>query len=397
MQIGIVGKPSSGKSSFFAAATMIDVAIANYPFTTIEPNRGIGFVRVKCVDKEFGVQCTPRTGYCKDGIRRVPVELIDVAGLVPGAHEGKGRGNQFLSDLSRADVLIHVVDASGSTDATGNPVPAGTHDPTADIQFLEDEIDWWFYGILDKNWRKLQNQPYADRGKFVTALSQTMSGIGGTETAIDAAMHQSGLAEKKALHWTDEDKKKFATSLREITKPIVIAANKIDISTAKENIARMRAKYPHLLIVPCSGFAELALKKAAKQGFISYEAGDSHFEPKTELNEKQKQLLDMIDSTVLKTYESTGVQNVLEKTVFDVLKYIAVFPAGVHKLADSQGRILADCFLLPPKSTALDFAFKLHSDIGNNFIKAIDVKTKQNVGKDHELKHRDAVEIVFRG
>lgn len=396
MFIALVGKPSSGKSTVFSAMTLIDVAIANYPFTTIDPNRGVSFVRVECIDKEFNVQCNPRTGYCKNGTRFVPVELIDVAGLVPGAHQGKGRGNQFLSDLSRADVLIHVVDASGSTDANGNPVPAGSHDPAQDILFLEEEIDYWFLGILEKNWRKIGNQHFADKGQLVSALAQVLSGVNANEKNIEHALSKSQLGDKKPFQWTDEDKKKFATVLREITKPIVIAANKMDISTAEKNLQKMKEKFPTTPIIACSGFAELALKKAAKQGLIEYEPGQKNFVAKNDLNEKQKQVLDAIQKTVLDKFGSTGIQDVLDKTVFEALQYIAVFPAGVHKLEDSQGRRLADCFLVPPHSTALDFAFKLHTDMGNGFIKAIDVKTKQMVGKDHELKHRDAIEIVFK-
>lgn len=203
--------------------------------------------------------------------------------------------------------------------------------------------------------------------------------------------------DKKPQQWTEDDQKRFAFSLREISKPIVIAANKTDISTAERNIARLKEKYPALHIIACSGFAELALKKAAKGGIIEYYPGDAKFTPKGELNEKQKQLLDTIQHTVLDKYGSTGVQEVLEKTVFDILQYIAVFPAGVNKLADAKGNVLPDCFLMPPHTTAHSFAYKLHTTMGEGFIRAIDVKSRQMIGKDHELKHRDAVEIVFKG
>ena len=138
MIVGLVGKPSAGKSTFFKAATLAEVEIANYPFTTIEKNEGVGFVKVDCADKEFNVQCNPRFGYCLDHKRFVPIQIIDVAGLVPGAHEGKGRGNQFLDDLRQADVLIHVVDISGSIDENGRPVDRGSYDPANDVIFLDN-------------------------------------------------------------------------------------------------------------------------------------------------------------------------------------------------------------------------------------------------------------------
>ena len=397
MFIAVVGKPSSGKSTFFSAATLVDVAIANYPFTTIEPNRGIGFVRIECVDKEFGVRCNPRTGYCKNHIRFVPVELIDVAGLVPGASEGKGRGNAFLSDLSRADVLIHVVDASGSTNEKGEPVAAGSYDPCNDIEFLEQEISLWFFGIIEKNWQKISKQPFESKAKLLEAFSKALSGLSVRESQIEEALKKTSLLEKKLQQWAEEDKKEFAFALREASKPIVIAANKCDIPVAEKNIQRLKEKFPSRHIIACSGFAELGLKKAAKQGLIDYEPGAKTFAKKQALNEKQAQVLDAIQKMVLDRYGSTGIQEVLEKTVFEILKYIAVFPAGVHKLQDAEGRVLPDVFLLPPNSTAIDFAFKLHTTMGEGFIRAIDVKTKQTVGKEHPLKHRDAIEIIFKG
>lgn len=396
MFIALVGKPSSGKSTVFSAMTLVNVAIANYPFTTIEPNKGVSFVRVECVDKEFGVQCNPRTGYCKNGIRFVPVELIDVAGLVPEAHEGKGRGNQFLSDLSRADVLIHVVDAAGATNEKGEPVPPGSHDPCNDILFLEEEIDYWFLGILEKNWGKIAKWPTMGRKQLLEKLAQALSGVGATESTIEKTLHQTDLLEKKLEQWSEEDKKAFSVKLREITKPIVIAANKMDMPTAEKNFQRLKEKFPEKTIIPCSGFAELALKKAAKEGFVEYHPGSADFKELKTLNEKQKQVLDAIQKMVLEKYESTGIQACLDKTVFESLGYIAIFPAGVHKLADANGNILTDCILMPPHSTTLDFAFKLHTDMGKGFIKAIDVKTKQMVGKEHALKNRDAIEIVFK-
>ncbi len=396
MQIGLVGLPSSGKSTVFSAATLIDVAIANYPFTTIDPNRGVSYVRVECVDKEFGVQCNPKHGYCKNGTRYVPVELIDVAGLVRGAHEGKGRGNQFLSDLSQADVLIHVVDAAGATNERGEAVPAGTHDPCESILILEEEIDYWFLGILEKNWGKVAKWPSADRKQLLEKIAQALSGVGATEKSVEKALQQTGLLEKKLEQWNEEDKKNFSVKLREITKPIVIAANKMDIPTAEKNLQKMKEKFPEKTIIPCSGFAELALRKAAKEGFVEYHPGGADFKELKPLNEKQKQVLDAIQKMVMEKFGSTGIQACLDKTVFESLGYLAVFPVPNHKLKDSNEKILPDTVLIPLHSTALDLAFKLHTDMGKGFIKAIDVKTKQMVGKEHLLKNRDVIEIVFK-
>ena len=177
---------------------------------------------------------------------------------------------------------------------------------------------------------------------------------------------------------------------------MIIAANKFDKLDAKENLRKLKEAYSDLIIVACSADSELALREAGKAELIEYVPGNNSFEVKGELNEKQLEALDKIKKGVLDIYSSTGVQEVLNKTVFDLLKYIAAFPAGASKLADSKGNILPDCFLIPEGSTALDFAEAVHSDLAKNFIKAIDARTGRAVGKEYKVKHRDGLEIVTR-
>ncbi len=395
MIIGLVGKPSSGKSSTFKAMTLADVPIASYPFTTIEPNRGAGFARIECVDKEFNTQCNPRMGYCIEHNRFIPVELIDVAGLVPDAHLGKGKGNQFLDDLRQADVLIHVVDISGSTNAQGEAVEPGSHDPAKDIEFLVDEIDMWFYGIIEKGWDRFARRIMLEGQKINHALQKQLSGLNVKLSHVDIALKKLKLEDVPLTEWSPKNLKELATEFRKMTKPIIISANKIDTPTGMSNFERLRNNTDYI-IVPASAESEIALKQAARAGMIRYIPGDADFEiaQKDKLNEKQIAALEFIRENVLKKYGSTGVQKVLDDAVFRLLKYIAIFPGGINNLADSKGRVLPDCFLMPGNSTALDFAYKLHTDFGKNFIRAIDVKTKRTVGKEHALKHRDVVEIV---
>jgi len=393
MLIGLVGKPSSGKSTLFKATTLANIACAPYPFTTIEPNKGVGFVRVECIDKEFNTQCNPRHGFCVDHVRYVPVDLVDVAGLVPGAHEGKGLGNKFLDDLRNADVLIHVVDISGSTNEKGEPVNLGAHDPINDVDFLIYELNMWFYQVIYKNWDKIARTQASIKQKIVDALRDVCAGLSIKEHQLLKGL--KGYPDLM-IDFNDDQIKEFAFKLREISKPIVIAANKCDLSTSQENIVRLKKQYPDMLIVAVSAESELALKEAAKHNLIEYYPGRNDFKilDETKINEKQKKALEFVKHNILDKYTSTGVQDILEKSVFEILKYMPIFPAGSTKLADKDGNVLPDCFLLPPKSTALDFAFHIHSDLGNKFIKAILVKTKLMVGKDYELKPRDAIEIV---
>ena len=401
MQVGIVGKPSSGKSTFFSSATLVDVAIASYPFTTIEPNKGIGFVRVEDAGKFFGVTSTPRHGFLVNAdptnpIRYVPVELIDVAGLVPGANEGKGLGNKFLNDLSQADALIHVVDASGSTDSEGKEVNEGSHDPIEDVKFLEEEIELWFLKIIENNWVKIQKSPEKDYKKKMGLISQALAGVKILSYHVEKAVRTLKLEEKMLSEWTSEEKREFAKKCREYSKPIIIAANKCDLPSGELNVKRMKEAFPNTHIIACSAASELSLRKAAKQNILKYYPGWNHFDILANLNEKQKAGLATIQKNVLEKFNGTGVQDCLDTVIFKILGYFPVFPAGVKSLVDKEGRTLADCFLMPPESKAIDFAYTLHTDMGDGFIRAIDVKTKQIIGRDHLLKYGDAIELIFK-
>ncbi len=396
MLIGVVGKANVGKSTFFKALTLADVEIANYPFATIKPNSGVAYARVPCVCGEFGVQCNPREGFCIKKIRFVPVQVIDVAGLVPGAHEGKGMGNQFLDDLRQADALIHVIDCSGSTNEKGEPITPGSYDPANDIRFLEVELDMWYLGILKKGWVKFARQIMQEKSDIARALAKQLSGLRVDEEMVKEVIRKLSLDVEKPSSWSDDDLLHIATELRKMTKPMIIACNKIDMQSARQNFERVKDEFKDYMLVPCSAESELALKEAAKHGIIDYVPGEADFSVKddSKLNPKQKSALDFIKMNILEKNGSTGVQKVIDSAVFDLLRYIAIFPGGVSKLEDQYGNILPDCFLIPHNSTALDFAYKIHSDLGDKFIRAIDVKSKRTVGKEHLLQHRDVVEIV---
>ncbi len=394
MLIGIVGKANVGKSTFFKAATLAEALIANYPFATIKPNRAFAFIKIDCVDKELGVQCNPKYGYCVRNKRFVPIELLDVAGLVPGAHLGKGMGNQFLDDLRQADAFIHVVDMAGTTNERGEPVQPGSYDPAFDIRFLEVELDMWVLNIIHRGWDKFARTITMEKTKLSTALAKQLSGLNVTEPIVEEAMRKLNLNPEKPAEWTDQNLLDLAKYVRKITKPMLIVANKMDLPTAEANLERCKEEFPDYIIIPASGDSELALKEAAKAGLITYVPGESRFEMSEKLNDKQKNALQYIQKNVLDRYESTGVQQALDTAVLELLKYIAIFPGGVGKLGDSQGRILPDCFLLPPGSTALDFAAHIHTDLAKNFVAAIDVKAKRKIGKDIPLHHRDVIEIM---
>jgi len=394
MLIGLVGKPSVGKSTFFKAATLAEVPIASYPFTTIKPNHGVGYVKVDCIDKEFNTQCNPNHGFCINHKRFVPIDLLDVAGLVPGASEGKGLGNQFLDDLREADVFIQIVDCSGTTDEEGKQTE--NYDISKDILFLKDELDKWYYNIFTKVWKSFARKTEVENINISEAITKQFSGLKVNEEQVKKVLRKSNLPAKPTV-WTEEQMKTFTSELRKESKPSVIAANKIDTERGKENYEKLKQQFPELMIIPCSADSELALREASKANLIDYIPGEKIFTEKGNLNEAQKKALQKIKENVLDKFEfGTGVQEILNKAVFELLGYLAIFPAGATKLKDSKGRTLPDCFLLPPDSTALDFAYFLHTDFGKNFIRAIDARSKKTLGKDYRLKNRDALEIISR-
>jgi ribosome-binding ATPase YchF (GTP1/OBG family) len=395
MLVGIVGKTNTGKSTFFKGATLAEVAIEDRPFVTIKPNSGVSFVKIKCADQEFNVKCQSKHGYCLNGYRFVPLQLMDVAGLVPGAHEGRGLGNQFLDDLRQADVLIHIIDVSGSTNEEGESVEPLSYDPANDIKFLEVELDMWYLRLIKKGWEPFAKKAIQERQELNKALSSHLTGLGVNEKMVEELIKKLELPED-LVQWDEDTLKKLATELRKTTKPMIIACNKIDIKGAAENFTKLENEFPDHMLVACSAESELALKEAAKHELIEYIPGEDNFTIKDEskLSEKQKKALEFVKETILKKFKSTGVQQVLDDAVFKLLKYIAVYPVANSHLQDKDGNILPDCFLVPEQITALEFAFKVHTDIGDNFIKAVDLKTKQIIGKEHRLNNQDVIEII---
>ncbi|NJE10299.1 redox-regulated ATPase YchF [Thermococcus sp. MAR1] len=393
MEIGVVGKPNVGKSTFFSAATLVDVQIANYPFTTIDANVGVTYAIAEHPCKELGCTPNPQNYEYRDGKALIPIKMIDVAGLVPGAHEGRGLGNKFLDDLRMASALIHVVDATGKTDAEGNPVEH--HDPVEDIEFLEKEIDYWIYGILRKNWEKFAKRIKLQHLKLAQAIADQLTGIGVSEEDAFEAIHKLGL-DNDPTKWSDEDLFAFVRELRKINKPIIIAANKAD-AAADAQIERLvrKGKSRGYIVVPTSAAAELTLRKAAKAGFIEYIPGSSDFKILKPMSPKQEKALQLIKEKVLDRFGSTGVQEVINRATFELLNLIPVYPVeDEHKLTDGFGNVLPHVHLLPKGSTPRDLAYKVHTDLGKTFLYAVNARTHRRVGEDYEMEFNDIIKIV---
>lgn len=393
--LGIVGKPNTGKSTFFSAATLAPAEIANYPFTTIKPNRGVGYVRTPCVCKEFGVKDTPVNSLCFDGVRLIPVEFIDCAGLVPGAWQGRGLGNQFLDEIRKADVLIHIVDASGGTDAEGRICKPGEHDPLEDIKFLEHEITMWMANILKRDWPKIARTAESESKDLLSMLEERLSGLAVRRVHIFEAVRRTGLNADKPTAWSEEDFLMFIDTLRQIAKPMLVAANKMDMPTAEENFERL--KKLNYVVVPCCAEAELALRRATEKKLIEYRPGDCSFKINNpeKLTESQLKALETIREKVLLKFGSTGVQEAINMAYFKLLNMITVYPVeDLEHLSDHSGRVLPDAYIVPYGTTARELAYLIHTELGESFIYAVEARERKRVGEDYMLKDRDVISIV---
>ncbi len=398
MLIGVIGKANVGKSTFFSAATMVPVPIENRPFVTLEPNTGVAYVRRRCVHVELGLdRCDAANSICIRGERFIPITLVDVPGLVKGAHRGRGLGNRFLDSIRQAHALIHVVDASGATDEDGRYVGPGTHDPVKDVIEIEREYEEWMLGILKRDWdRFARSLDQADPSQLVDSLTKRLSGLSIRREHVIEALRRAKLEGSKPSSWREEELRDFVHWLRVVAKPTVVVANKIDVPEAQDIYREMIKRLEGRIIVPATALGELILRRAAERGYIDYLPGDPDFRivDESKLTPQQRRALEMVRS-VMKKFGGTGVQQALNKAVFDALKMIVVYPVeDPNRFCDTKGRVLPDAYLVPRGTTALDLAYMIHTDLGKGFLYAIDAKTKRRLPRDYVLQDGDVIKIV---
>ena len=396
IKIGIIGKTNTGKTTFFNSSTLSSDEISTYPFTTKKSSTSTGYANTLCVHPEFNVVDNPNNSRCEDGWRYIPIELIDLPGLIKDAWKGKGLGNQFLSIASQSDALLHVVDASGSIDATGKITETGSGDPVSDFADIEEELNMWYQKILEGNRDRLQKIIKSD-DDHVDALTELYQGVGVKRNHVKEALKTSGLEEKDIENYDMQDSKKFASYLRKISKPTLIVANKIDVKGAGKNFERLRERYNDMIVIPASADSELTLRRAEQKELIKYSPGSENFEMLqiNELNQKQKDALNFIQSDIMGEYMRTGVQFAINVTVFKLLKMNSIYPvASPEKLSDKKGRILPDLVLLKDGATVTDLAKEIHSDLTKGLLYAKDLRYNLRVPTNYQLRDRDVICLI---
>lgn len=396
IKIGLIGKTNTGKTTFFNSATLSSAEISTYPFTTKKAETATAYAITVCVHPEFNVIDNPNNSKCSDGWRYIPIELIDLPGLIKDAWKGKGLGNQFLSIAAQSDALLHIVDVSGSVDSSGKISEVGTGDPISDYADIEEELIMWYHKILEGNRDKISKLISSGSDK-IESLTELYRGIGVKKDHIKDTLKTLGLEDKNFDDFDVQDTKKFASHLRRISKPTLIVANKIDIEGADETFDRIRERYSDSIVVPASADSELSLRRAEQKGLIKYSPGSEQFEiiKPEELNDKQKNALEFIKKGIMGEYMRTGVQFAINIAVFKLLKMNSIYPvANEEKLSDKKGRVLPDLILMKDGATVNDLANEIHSDLQKGLLYAKDLRYKLRLPLDYQLRDRDVISLV---
>ena len=396
IKIGIIGKTNTGKTTFFNSATLSSAEISTYPFTTKKPESATANAITLCVHPEFQVSDNPKNSRCVDGWRYIPIDLIDLPGLIKDAWQGKGLGNQFLSVAAQSDALLHVVDVSGGIDSSGKIAETGAGDPISDFADIEEELIMWYLKILEGNRDKVSKTIHSGTDKII-AIADLYRGIGVNNSHVKEALHSAGVDEKEFDDIGFQESKKFATVLRKISKPTLIVANKIDVEGADKNFARLQERYNDTIVVPASADSELTLRRAEQKGLIKYSPGSEQFDilKPDELSTKQKEALDFITKEIMGEYMRTGVQFAINVTVFKLLKMNAIYPvADEEKLADKKGNILPDLILLKDGATVNDLAKEIHTSLTKGLLYAKDIRYNLRLPTNYQLRDRDVISLI---
>lgn len=284
---------------------------------------------------------------------------------------------------------------SNSSKIEGKQGRPGEYDPLEDVTFLEHEITMWIANILKREWTKIVRKVENESQDLYSMIEKQLSGLTIKRRHVVDAARKTGLNVDKPTTWREEEFLSFIDTLRQIAKPMLIVANKIDVSTAEENLERLKQlSYP---VIPCCTEAELALRRAEEKQLIEYKPGDCNYKvvKPEKLSVSQRRALKTIREQILYKFGSAGVQTAINTAYFKLLNMITVYPVeDLERLADHNNRVLPDVYLIRYGTTARQLADIIHTELGESFIYAMEAREKRRLGEDYTLKDRDVISII---
>jgi ribosome-binding ATPase YchF (GTP1/OBG family) len=386
--VGLVGKPSAGKSTFFNAATRalversgrLAAAVSAQPFTTIDPNVATSYLPVH-----------PREGL----IRFIPVVVKDVAGLVPGAYQGRGKGNKFLNDLCDADTIMHVCDATGSCDRNGNLVAAGEVGSSAaeDCTWVRRELHLWIFTNVMEKWQsvtryKKGEESQVTKGKARSRVVQLFTGYQkDSKFLVETAASRADLDLDSAAEWTAMDVHRIVAFYLRLRFPICVAANKIDLfRDEKEMLTTVAALKKDAVergevVVPCSALLDSWHLLEEGRGSVPSPSGGG------EGGSSSGDMCAMQDKydSVLSAFGSTGVIEALH-AAFSLNSPTIVYPVSS---LDTEAPIA----VRPGDGTGANLGTGIGTGVGANALRnAVVVKPQTTIYDLYEALKRRAID-----
>ena len=271
LSIGIVGLPNVGKSTLFTALTNKGGLAANYPFATIEPNVGVVPVPDARLDALANIDHPTR-------IVPATIEFVDIAGLVAGASQGEGLGNQFLANIRETDAICEVVRFFGDPDVVH---VAGKVDPLSDVDTIKTELILADMATLEKALPRLEkfHREYHGKGGQVEVAKKVLAGLDEGHRARTLGLDEDGqaaiydlhlLTMKPMLYIANVDEDQLDADLPEIDgcRPVPISA-KVEADLAELEPAEAK-EYLEAMGLEESGLARLVREAYKLLGLQSY-------------------------------------------------------------------------------------------------------------------------------
>ncbi len=347
LRCGIVGLPNVGKSTLFNALTSAKALAANYPFATKDPNIGVITVPDQRLDK-LAELVRPQK------VIPTTVEIVDIAGLIKGASQGEGLGNQFLANIREVDAIIHVVRCFEDTNVVHVD---GDVNPVRDKEVIDTELLLKDLETVEKRLERLRKNAKAGEKEAVKLV----------ETAETIKAHLESEQPARTLAFEDDDQIELLNDLFLLTaKPILYVCN-VDEDSVHEGNEHTKA------------FQAAVSKEQAQVILISagIEADIAELET---VEERQEFLEDM-------GLKEPGV-NKLIRASYELLQLITYFTAGEKEVR---------AWTIPQRFKAPQAAGVIHTDFEKGFIRAEVIKYDDFIRYGSEAKVKEAGKLGVEG